>query len=155
MRNINFRKGRREDFSNLATIISNNRAWTCFGIDYEEGIRLFEEMEDEIYIAEEEGEFLALGTLRINGLANMGAYIRMLIVKEEFRGEGIGAKMIEYLNKIASQQVPNTFLICSVENKKAQKFYEKLGFKQVGIMKDLVINGHDEILYRKKFRTLY
>jgi ribosomal protein S18 acetylase RimI-like enzyme len=112
-------------------------------------------MEDTIYIAENKEETVGFITLRINGVGNIGAYVRMVAVAEGFRGQGIGRKMIEYVSEIASQDISNLFLICSVENKKAQDFYEKAGFERVGVMKDLVVKGHDEILYRKNFGTLY
>lgn len=155
MKNLFFRKGTEKDFSDLATIISTTKAWTCFGIDYDKAVELFKNMEDTIYIAENKEETVGFITLRINGVGNIGAYVRMVAVAEGFRGQGIGRKMIEYVSEIASQDISNLFLICSVENKKAQDFYEKAGFERVGVMKDLVVKGHDEILYRKNFGTLY
>ena len=152
---LHFREGTNNDFPVLARIISSTEAWTCFGINYDIAMGLFEKMEDKIYIAEKDREIVGFFTLRINGVGNIGAYLRMLAVVEIFRGQGIGKQMINYIKEIVlSKHIPNVFLICSVENKDAQFFYEKNGFEKIGIMKDLVVDGHDEIWYRKSFGTV-
>ena len=81
----------------------------------------------------------------------------MIAVAEIFRGQGIGKRMINHIKEIVASKhrhIPNVFLICSVKNKDAQSFYEKNGFEKIGIMKDLVVDGHDEIWYRKSFGTV-
>ncbi|OPX87687.1 MAG: Acetyltransferase (GNAT) family protein [Pelotomaculum sp. PtaB.Bin104] len=142
------RKGENKDFPILARIISSSEAWTCYGIDYDIAVSLFDKMEDTIYVAEIEGRVVGFITLRIDGVGNIGAYVRMVAVDEPYRGQGIGAK------DVAFQKISNVFLICSVTNVKAQRFYENTGFAKVGILPDLVVSGHDEILYRKNAGTL-
>jgi ribosomal protein S18 acetylase RimI-like enzyme len=154
MLNIDIRKGVANDFPALAGIISSSKAWTCFGIDYNIALNLFEKMEDTIYVAENDSKIIGFITISINGVGNIGAYIRMVAVTEKFRGQGIGQQLINYAGRIAAENIPNLFLICSVENIDAQRFYEKMGFVRVGILNDLVIPGHDEILYRKSYGTL-
>ncbi len=44
---------------------------------------------------------------------------------------------------------PNVFLCVSSFNKKAQNFYQKLGYKKVGVIIDYLVEGYDEILMRK------
>lgn len=149
MGKINIREATVIDFQSLAGIISIVKAWTCFGIGYERALKLFKEMEDTIYIAEMDKKVIGFITLRINGVGNIGAYIRMIAVAEQYRGQGIGTVLINYVSDIASKNIPNLFLICSVENVDAQHFYKKIGFEKIGVMKDLVIKGHDEILFRK------
>jgi ribosomal protein S18 acetylase RimI-like enzyme len=154
VKDLIFRDGKKQDIPVIATIISTTEAWTCFGIDYDIAMGLFEKMEDLIYIAEKDGEIVGFVTLRVNGVGNIGAYLRMIAVAEKFRGQGIGKQIINYIEEIAYIHTPNVFLICSVENQDAQRFYEKNGFEKIGVMKDLVIKGHDEIWYRKNFGTV-
>lgn len=112
-------------------------------------------MEDTIYIAEIGDKSVGFITIRIDGVGNIGAYVRMVAVAEQWRRKGIGHQLIDFVSQIAIQHIPNLFLICSVDNEEAQRFYEKIGFLRVGILPDLVINGHDELLYRKSFGVLY
>ena len=131
MNNVMFREGTATDFPSLARIISKEQAWTSFGIDYEKAIELFAKMEDKVFVAEFEGQIIGFITLRPNGMGTLGSYIRMLEVAEEYRGKGIGAKMIGFISEIASGYMPNLFLICSGENKDAQRFYARMGFEKV------------------------
>lgn len=112
-------------------------------------------MQDIIYVAELNDQLAGFVTLRTDGVGNIGAYIRMLAVDSAFRGQNIGARLIDYVSQIAVQNIPNLFLICSLENVRAQIFYERNGFEQVGIIKDLAVSNHDEIFYRKCLGTLY
>jgi len=54
--------------------------------------------------------------------------ILLLFVKDEFRNQGIGKKLVEYLYKLSEIIT----LEVSVENYPALHLYEKLGFKEVG-----------------------
>jgi len=155
MESIEIRPGTSADFSHLAQIISSSEAWTCYGIDYNLALKLFEQMQDTIFIAELNNQLAGFVTLRKDGVGNIGAYIRMLAVESAFRGQKIGAQLIDYVGQIAAQNIPNLFLICSLDNVRAQSFYERNGFEQVGIIKDLAVSNHDEIFYRKCLGTLY
>ena len=54
--------------------------------------------------------------------------ILLLFVKDEFRNQGIGKKLVEHLYNISEIIT----LEVSVENYPALHLYEKLGFKEVG-----------------------
>ncbi|MDD2444178.1 MAG: GNAT family N-acetyltransferase [Desulfotomaculaceae bacterium] len=150
MEEVFIRQGEYRDFPILASIISTSKAWTCYGINYDTAIGLFEKMEDTIYVVEINcRQVVGFITLSIGGVGNIGSYVRMVAVDEPYRGQGIGAKLIDYIANLAFQKIPNIFLICSVANVRAQRFYEKTGFVKVGILSDLVVSGHDEIFYRK------
>jgi Acetyltransferases len=155
MEHFEVRAGTRDDFPRLAQIISSSSAWTCYGIDYNKALKLFEQMPDTIYIAEIDKQLVGFITLRTDGVGNIGAYIRMLAVDSACRGRGLGAQLIDYAGRIAASRIPNLFLICSVDNIDARRFYERNGFEQVGLLKDLAVANHDEILYRKRLGTLY
>jgi ribosomal protein S18 acetylase RimI-like enzyme len=52
------------------------------------------------------------------------------------------------------QEVPNVFLCVSSFNQEAQRFYARLGYEQVGELKDYVVRGHSEFLMRKTIGPL-
>ncbi|HWP97624.1 MAG TPA: GNAT family N-acetyltransferase [Syntrophomonadaceae bacterium] len=142
------------ELESAALILSSSEAWTCYGIHYDEALGLLRAMPDQIFIAEHDQAVIGLITLRNDGVGNIGAYVRMLAVAPDLRGQGIGVRLLDFASQIASQEQPNLFLICSTDNAGAQRFYERNGFEAVGIMKDLVVSGHHEIFYRKAFATL-
>ena len=103
MESIEIRLGTSAEFGHLAKIISSSEAWTCYGIDYNIALSLFERMNDTIYVAELNSEVAGFITFRTDGVGNIGAYIRMLAVESAFRGQKIGAQLIDYVGQIAAQ----------------------------------------------------
>jgi ribosomal protein S18 acetylase RimI-like enzyme len=62
-------------------------------------------MEDTIYIAETKNQVVGFITLRINGVGNIGAYIRMVAVTEDYRGKGIGKELINFVEEKAFEKL--------------------------------------------------
>lgn len=74
----------------------------------------------------------------------------MIAVRQKLRNMGVGKRLVEFVEVLASKNNRNIFLICSSENSGASNFYKKIGFEETGVLKDLVMQGHDEILFRKR-----
>ncbi len=71
-------------------------------------------------------------------------------VKEEYRNQKIGSKLIEHLIEIAqSKDVDNITLEVNINNIYAIKLYEKYGFKKVAIRKGYY-DGIDGYLMERK-----
>jgi ribosomal protein S18 acetylase RimI-like enzyme len=78
-----------------------------------------------------------------------GYYLHLLAVDSNLRGMGIGEKLIKFCEAYVFERSKNFYLFVSSFNKGGIKFYKKLGFEKVGIFKELVIKGHDELFFRK------
>ena len=76
-------------------------------------------------------------------------YIVALAVKQGHRNEGIGAALLAHAEQRILRDSPNIFLCVSSFNFAAQRFYERHGYQQVGVLKDLIIAGASEHLLRK------
>ena len=70
--------------------------------------------------------------------------ILLLFVKDEFRNQGIGKQLVEYLYSLSEIIV----LEVSVENYPALHLYEKLGFKEVG-RRSKYYKGIDALIMEK------
>lgn len=71
-------------------------------------------------------------------------------VKEEYRNQKIGSKLIEHLIEIAkSKNIDNITLEVNINNIYAIKLYEKYGFKKVAIRKGYY-DGIDGYLMERK-----
>lgn len=152
MENVLMCKAEKEHIYACAEIISKEHAWQVYGFDFEKSVRVLETMEDVIYIAKLNGEVAGFITLRINGVGNIGAYVRMIAVNSEYRNKGVRKAMVDYIQPIAHDNgMDNIFLICSTDNPKGERFYLHRGFMKVGILQSLVVEGHDEILFRRKY----
>ncbi len=107
----------------------------------------------EAYVAvTETGEVAGLILLNMEGAFT--GYIQSLCVAENWRGAGLGQKLIAFAEARIFRQTPNVFLCVSSFNEGAQRFYERLGYVRIGVLKDYLISGYDEILMRKSIAPL-
>lgn len=138
-----------EDMPGMAALIAGDEAWRRYGIDQEEALDMLRDADDTFYVAKEGGQLIGFYALRLNGVGNIGGYLRMIIVAEDWRNRGIGSQLLEHAWAVTDERVPNLFLICSTDNVGAQRFYKRNGFRAVGLLDDLVVFGHQEILFRR------
>jgi GNAT superfamily N-acetyltransferase len=80
-----------------------------------------------------------------------GDYIELLGLVESYRGRGIGTELLQWAESKASPHSNNLWLLTSSFNHPALKFYQRHGFKQIGIIEGLVHHDHDELLLRKRW----
>jgi ribosomal protein S18 acetylase RimI-like enzyme len=78
-----------------------------------------------------------------------GGYIRRIAVKEEYRGERIGRRIMEFIEERVFDHYSNIFVCVSSSNPRARKFYKDLGYHQVGELPNLILDGEIEYLLRK------
>lgn len=83
------------------------------------------------------------------------AYVWGVYVREEFRGKGIGKKLMEVLlAELQKNNVEKASLNVNTAQSNAIKLYESLGFQTIGIArKEMKIDGkyYDEYLMEKIF----
>ena len=68
-------------------------------------------------------------------------YVGQIAVKKEFRGQGIGKKLLSFVEEIAFKDWPKLFITVSDFNKRAKKLYQEIGFEEVGFVPDLFKDG--------------
>lgn len=103
-----------------------------------------------IKVAEVDGEVVGFIIYRVFDGFPLGGYIRAIAVKEEFRGLGIGSKLMNVAENDIFKYRRNVFLLVSSFNKYARRFYEKRGYEYVGEIKDAILPGESEIILRKR-----
>ncbi len=103
----------------------------------------------EVIIAEVEEEIV--GCLKIEYLWTHMPFISYIIVKEEFRGLGIGLALLSFLEKYLRDEKEVEFLLSSsmTDATKAQKWHMKRGFKECGFISSINEEGVGEVFFRK------
>lgn len=90
---------------------------------------------EKIYVMQRENTIIGLGTIilepkLIHGISKVG-HIEDLVISNNFRGQGYGKYMIDFLTNIAKQEgCYKVILNCSENNR---VFYEKCGYTQKNI----------------------
>ena len=83
-----------------------------------------------------------------------GPYIELLAILPEAQKNGFGGKILRWIEGEIRGNCDNLWVAVSSFNKEAISFYEKNGFKSVGMLPDLVRAGYTEILLRKNIEEL-
>jgi ribosomal protein S18 acetylase RimI-like enzyme len=105
-----------------------------------------------LLVAEERGAPAGLAWFLTSGTLALGGYLRLLAVLEPFQGRGLGAQLLGAYEAETARASAHSFLLTSDSNTGAQRFYERLGYRRVGLLPSLVVEGEDEALYWKRLR---
>ncbi|MDH4120630.1 MAG: GNAT family N-acetyltransferase [Deltaproteobacteria bacterium] len=132
----------------LERMVLGSEPWLTLGYTGEHlpGIlRLFQQNE---HLTAHQGNRLA-GAAAFTRHWLLGGYLKLLVVDPDLRGGGVGGKLMDALEDLMFQDSPNLFACVSSFNASALAFYHKRGYQKVGVIEQLIVPQHDEILLRK------
>ena len=143
----------RKDIADIVRWVAATPLWQRYGVT-EAGFahRLLEGLANGamIFIAERAGAVLGFVWLVARGAFNRSAYIQLIGVRPEARARGVGRALMEFAE--THVQSRDIFLLVSDFNTDAQKFYARLGYKQVGKLDDYVVEGIAELIFWKRVK---
>lgn len=130
--------------------------------DLKEGIEVFknETRKNHNYIvAEEKGKIIGIVTWIMHGLPkHQLCELDRIAVLPEYRGKGVSRKLFGALIKDAKSfykkqksKLRKLYLLTHADNARAQKFYEKLGFRHETTLKQHYYKDKDEYVYSMFF----
>lgn len=163
MNEVEIRKITRFDVPQMAEIISSTLLWQRYGIDSEKALAMAYEalasqqdpsMDSLCLVAAKDGLLMGFCWIQYRGCFGMSGYIKLLGVREQARRSGVGRDLLKAAEDMILSRGPNVFLLVSHFNTPAIEFYEKMGYVKIGAIKDYVITGVDELLYRKTIGPL-
>ena len=102
-----------------------------------------------LYVALEKGRCIGFVYYIPEGAFHSFPYLHLIAVKKEHRGQGVGKKMIEFIEDMTFETKDKIFLVVADFNPGGKVFYEKLGYKQVGTIPSLYREGINEQLMMK------
>jgi ribosomal protein S18 acetylase RimI-like enzyme len=136
-----------EEARACARMMAGSEPWVTLGRGYEESLALLQDATREVYGAFEGNR--ALGFVILNMAGAFVGYIQTICVGEEERSRGIGTQLMRFAEERIFRDSPNVFLCVSSFNTRAKALYERLGYELVGELKDYIVGGHSEFLFRK------
>jgi ribosomal-protein-alanine N-acetyltransferase len=105
----------------------------------------------ELWVARSAGQPLGFALVHPRGVAG-SPYLASIAVGEAARGQGVGARLLAFVEERFRPASRHFFLCVSSFNAGARRLYERLGYEPVGLLKDYVIDGADEVLMHKWLR---
>ena len=130
--------------------------------DIMEGVDVFKNETSRQYhyiIAEDKGKVIGLATWVMHGLPKHELFeLDRIAVLPEYRGKGVSKKLFHALVKDAKLfyrkhklKARKLYLMTHADNTRAQKLYEKLGFRHETTLKEHYYQGKDELVYSMFF----
>ena len=143
---------RRADAEICARMMANSEPWITLRRDYDASLKILIDSSREVYLAMVGDEIVGFTILSMQG-AFVG-YLQSICVAPQWRGEGIGSELMDYVEKRILSETPNVFICVSSFNGRVQRLYERRGYEAIGELKDFIVPGHSEILLRKTIAPL-
>ena len=136
-----------EQAAACARIMCTSEPWLTLKRSYETALALITERTREVYAALHNRDVVGFLILSMEGA--LSGYIQTVAVREDWRGQGLGTRLIEFAEERIFRVSPNAFLCVSSFNTRAKDLYARLGYETIGEMRDYVVRGHSEWLLRK------
>ena len=130
-----------------ATIMATSEPWLTLRRDFDASLAAVTNPDRETYVAVDHAGVAGFVVINMRG-AFVG-YLQSIAVRADCRSCGLGTRLIAFSEERIFRETPNVFLLVSSFNDQARRFYERLGYEQIGELKDFIVRGYSEILMRK------
>lgn len=134
-----------------ARLMAESDPWTTLGLTVEDCRRNCRDPEFSLYIAHLGGLPCGMILLDRRGVAG-SPYVKSIAVAPDRRSEGIGTALLRFVEDLYRAEAKHIFLCVSSFNDRARAFYERRGYRAVGVFDDYIIDGASEILMHKRLR---
>ncbi len=136
-----------EEAEACARMMTESEPWITLGRGYDESLTILTDPSREVYLAVDEGETVGFVVLEMEGAFT--GYVKSICVFPPRRGRGVGARLMSFAEERVFRERPNMFLCVSEFNLGARRFYQRLGYEEVGELRDYLVRGRSEVLLRK------
>jgi len=155
---MKFRKATLKDAKGISRVLTES-----YNIrDLAEGADVFKGEIKKFYnyiVADDNGKIAGIVTWVAHGLwKHQLCELDRIAVLPEYRGKGVARKLFDALIKDAkayykknNSKLRKLYLLTHADNKRAHKFYEKLGFRHETTLREHYYKGRDEFVYSMFF----
>jgi ribosomal protein S18 acetylase RimI-like enzyme len=109
---------------------------------------------DLVLAAVDDDAVVGLAWLIITRALDRAAYLRLLLVAEDYQSRGLGAALLARAEREArASRCRHLVLLVTKTNRRARSFYERHGYSHIGDLAGFVRPRIAESLYRKSWRA--
>lgn len=145
---IRIEAAERLDVADCRRLVLASEPWITLGYGEAEAASIANASAADNLIVARAGERIVGFALSSSGML-LGEYLKILAVESDRRAAGVGRRLMEELERRAFARWPNVYLCVSDFNTGARAFYRRIGYDEVGALRDLLLPGKGEILMRK------
>lgn len=152
------------DIPAIARLMAGSTTWERYGIDATQAASTLAGFVEKsshdpddytCLVAEQDLQVVGFVVLLFYGCFGMSGYIKLIGTREDRRRMGVGRLLLGAAEALAFARGPNVFLLVSHFNDPAIRFYERMGYRRIGVIEDYVVPGIDEFLYRKSVGPIH
>jgi ribosomal-protein-alanine N-acetyltransferase len=121
--------------------------WITLRLPLERALAVVTDPAKEVYVIRDATGVAAFTVVDMRGL--LTGYVQILCVRPDCRRRELGSTLLQWAEDRIFRDSPNVFICVSSFNSGARRLYERRGFELVGVLRELLVPGHDEILLRK------
>lgn len=149
------------DVEACAEIVGGDPLWRRYGTTVARARQVFRRalraggkgrprrLADHLAVALQGKRVLGFIWFRLEGTFDHSGYVRWIAISPHARTRGVGRRLMRHAEERIFRKGPNVFLLVSAFNRRAQAFYRRLGYREVGVIPDYLVPGITERLYRK------
>lgn len=133
--------------NDAAAIMAETDPWKTLGISFDQVLNMLNDPLNTTWVAYSGDTVIGVAVIQMEGA--FAGYLKSLAVKPGWRGKHIGEHLMKFIEEKIFSGNQNVFLCVSSFNLSAQKFYLNQGYTRVGKLTDYLVEGYDELLFRK------
>jgi len=137
-----------------ARLMAASEPWITLRRDYDDSLEILRDASREVYVAARVDAKEVVGFVIVSMRGAFVGYVQTVAVRDDWRGRGLGSRLIAFAERRIFRDTPNVFICVSSFNDRARALYERLGYQVVGELRDYVVQGHSEWLLRKSIAPL-
>ena len=141
------------DLDDCAGLIVATPLWQRYTVTREGARRTLADAPDHggrVLVARVDDELAGFVLVYQRGGFARSGYIRLLGVAAACQGQGVGDALMAAAESLVADVAPDMFLLVSDFNIDAQRFYQRLGYIQVGALPAYVLPDVTELILWKK-----
>jgi ribosomal protein S18 acetylase RimI-like enzyme len=135
------------DFADCSAMMAAQDPWVKLGFSEAVCLLAFPGDHRQVWVLRKAEKIR--GFIIVQHKGSFRGYIQTLCVHPDFHNTGSGSALLAFAEKQIATYSPNVFICVSSFNEKAHALYLRKGYSEVGILKDFIKTGFDEILMRK------
>lgn len=137
-----------EEAATCARLMATSEPWITLKRNHDAAMGALLDPTREVWVAIAAGEIQGFVILALNG--PFSGYLQTICVAERARGQGVGRRLMEFVEQRVARVSPAVFLCVSSFNTGARALYERLGYRLIGEIPDYVERGYSEVLMWKQ-----
>lgn len=148
---ITIEKGEKKYLENCYEILINSEIGKTYFMDFDSKSMLAYGIAsgDINVVLDNREECIGFVWYEARGTFGMHPFLHIIAIGEEYRNNGIGTEVILSFEEKAFVESDKIFLMVAEFNSKARRLYEKLGYKQVGVLPSFYKPNVNECLMMK------